>query len=466
MPSIDDVYDNNDELKRLAQILEPRYQRMLLAVHQAIRLAFGLTVDQFRLSDSATNLILVAGAQRVVRINETTRQQIVEQLRVGQELGLSTWEIAHGVPKLGYRGIDGLYMETWKGRPDMIARTELQWSQVASATNRYEATGLVDKVTIVDGDDDKPCNVRNGTTVDLATHPQLAHPNCTLGLIPVLRDGVTLPARSPTERPRPLPAPKPQKWGEWDSVEQAQAAATARYPHIHFGLEGMHIDTVNPVLKQFAKLSDDYPYANQALRYLGTYVAQPAPHTVDTWEDNTYAHATGFGDQPRIALNPHWFGDPTKLGLQLNRDGKSGFHPKGCDEPASILTHEFGHVVQHRLLQMNKTAAIPFVSGTSGNGLISDTVNNWSHGEKPTKALSVYSQKDWQEAWAEGFAAQYHSPSSVKQLAYVRRQRTLLKALEPENWTTEYEVVDIHTPRELRSERLHFIHQWFARFTR
>jgi hypothetical protein len=195
MPDIDAIYDDDEELRRLAAILEPRYRRMLSAVHEAIRLAFGLRVERFRLTDAHTNLILVAAARQVVRINETTRQAIAEQLRIGQELGLSTFEIAQGNARIGYRGIDGLYRETWRGRAQMIARTELQHAQIVSAYQQYAATGLVDRVQLVDGDEwDEGCRARNGRVVPLADRPPLLHPNCTLGLIPVFREGVQVPA--------------------------------------------------------------------------------------------------------------------------------------------------------------------------------------------------------------------------------------------------------------------------------
>lgn len=195
MPDIDAIYDDEAELRRLAAILEPRYRRMLRAVHEAIRLAFGLRVDRFRLTDSQTNLVLVAAARQVVRINETTRQAIVEQLRIGQELGLSTFEIAQGNARIGYRGIDGLYRETWRGRAAMIARTELQHAQLISSYQQYQATGLVDRVELVDGDDwDEACRARNGKIVPIADRPPLNHPNCTLSVIPVFREGVSIPA--------------------------------------------------------------------------------------------------------------------------------------------------------------------------------------------------------------------------------------------------------------------------------
>ena len=191
MPDIGDVYDTPEEQQRLAAILEQRYLAMLAAVHAALIRLFGLDPNRFVISDAAVNLLLVDAAQRVVRIDETTRQAIAEQLRVGQALGLSTYEIAHGNASLGYHGIEGLYTEIWKGRADTIARTELQHAQNEASLNRYAATGLVDHVRIIDGDEwDLPCAQRNGRVVPISEHPQLNHPNCTMVLVPVLREGI------------------------------------------------------------------------------------------------------------------------------------------------------------------------------------------------------------------------------------------------------------------------------------
>lgn len=187
--SIREIYDQDAEQDLLAEILEARYERMLRALHAIVATAFP-EIESFRLEDGATNRILIEAAHRVVRIDEATRLAIVEQLRLGQALGLSTWEIANGKPDIGYRGIEGLYQETWRGRAETIARTELQHAQLVSAVDRYRATGIVDRVELVDGDDDSVCKARNGKTVTLEQVPPLAHPNCTLTVVPVLREGV------------------------------------------------------------------------------------------------------------------------------------------------------------------------------------------------------------------------------------------------------------------------------------
>src|SRR5215471_15696893 len=186
MPDVDDVYNSDQEQARLFAILEQRYLQMLTAVQAALIRLFPYWSDQFRVRDTDVNALLRDAAQRVVRIDETTRQNIAEQLRVGQALGLSSYEIAYGKPAVGYHGIDGLYQETWKGRAEMIARTELQHAQNEAALNRYATSGLVDMVKIIDGDEwDLPCAQRNGRIVPITDHPELNHPNCTMVLVPV-----------------------------------------------------------------------------------------------------------------------------------------------------------------------------------------------------------------------------------------------------------------------------------------
>jgi|SRR5215831_7952864 len=191
MPDVNEIYDSQDEQQRLATILEQRYLAMLTAVHAVLIRLYGLDANRYVISDNAVNLMLVDAAQRVARIDENTRQDIAEQLRVGQALGFSNYEMAHGRADVGYRGIEGLYEETYRSRSETIARTELQHAQNEASLNRYAATGMVDHVRIIDGDEwDEPCRRRNGKVVPISEHPTLNHPNCTLVVVPVLREGI------------------------------------------------------------------------------------------------------------------------------------------------------------------------------------------------------------------------------------------------------------------------------------
>ncbi len=187
---LDALYNDQEEQALLLLLLDERYTAMLRATHALVGTVFA---DQLGLSwsldDAATRRLLAEAAERVVRINETTREAIWEQLRVGQERGYSPWQIAQGVPAEDYRGIGGLFAETWKHRAETVARTELAHAQVRSALDRYGATGFISRVEIHDGRDyDEPCRERDGTIVPLSEQPGLLHPNCTMAALPVVDD--------------------------------------------------------------------------------------------------------------------------------------------------------------------------------------------------------------------------------------------------------------------------------------
>ena len=185
---LDDVYDQEAEQERLAAVLDPRYEGMLLAVHELVASAFSeLTPDQFRLDDEATRLILEEAATRVVLIDEATRSAIASTLQEGQRRGYSAFQLAHGVPEEGFQGIDGLFTQTWQGRAELVSVTEIAHAQNVASLNRYAATGMVERVQLVENTDtDEPCASRNGKIVPIGEQPGLLHPRCRLGLIPVV----------------------------------------------------------------------------------------------------------------------------------------------------------------------------------------------------------------------------------------------------------------------------------------
>jgi hypothetical protein len=187
---LEDIYDADDEQERLARVLDPRFLRMLDAWQELVASQFPELQD-FRLDDEATRMILSTAAERVVLIDSATRDAIREQLKVGQARGYSAHELAYGVPAEGYRGIDHLFTTTWKGRAEVCARTELAHAQNVASLDRYAATGLVDEVQIVEDEDtDEPCASRNGKVVPISDKPGLLHPQCQMGLIPRVREGV------------------------------------------------------------------------------------------------------------------------------------------------------------------------------------------------------------------------------------------------------------------------------------
>jgi hypothetical protein len=182
--SLENIYPD-DEAEGLLVLIERRYAAMLRAVHALVGDLVGRDpIEDFRLDDADVRRILEHAAERVVRIDETTRGALRDLLAEGQRRGLSNWSIANGTDD--FPGIDGLFRETWKGRADLIARTELAESQRVSALDRYRALGIVKRVRVVDGDYDEVCASRNGRVVPLDQAPTLAHPACRLTVIPIV----------------------------------------------------------------------------------------------------------------------------------------------------------------------------------------------------------------------------------------------------------------------------------------
>jgi hypothetical protein len=190
VPDLDAVYDAEEEQAALALITFPRYERMLTVVHEMVRSAFPeLDAESFRLDDAATRRLLAVAAEQVVKIDETTRSALREVLQEGQRRGYSDRQIADGVPAEGYGGVEGLYLNTWKSRAETIARTEVSTAQVEASLDRYQATGLVTRVELVEHTDtDDECARRNGRVVPVTSRPQLNHPNCRLSVVPIVED--------------------------------------------------------------------------------------------------------------------------------------------------------------------------------------------------------------------------------------------------------------------------------------
>lgn len=177
LPDPGDLVDHEEEI-RLGFLLDSLYRQMLAEVHAVVAAALDLDPATFRVDDADTRALLDQAATRVVGISETTRHGIADILKRGQAAGTPTPDIADQIERL--------FTQTWAGRAETIARTEIAEAQRLSSLDRYEKSGVVDRVFIIDGEDDSPCKERNGTTVPLSEAPTLGHPRCTMVLVPVL----------------------------------------------------------------------------------------------------------------------------------------------------------------------------------------------------------------------------------------------------------------------------------------
>lgn len=184
---IDDVWDADAERQRLVELFAQRYVAMLRTMHGLVGRALNLGPDEFRLDDSSVRRAILEAGARAVVVDTQTQKAIAAMLAEGQIRGLSTWEIANGTAD--FLGIEGLFKQTWKSRGETVARTELATAQRAASVNRYRESGLVQSVEVRDGgtnDSDAFCNGRDGQTYPLSNAPTLAHPNCTIVLVPVV----------------------------------------------------------------------------------------------------------------------------------------------------------------------------------------------------------------------------------------------------------------------------------------
>ncbi len=184
---ISQFFDADLSREALTRIFAKRYVAMLRAIHALTARALNLTPDEFRLDDpSVRRAILEAGA-RAVRVTETTQKAIAAMIADGHARGLSNWEIANGTDD--FPGIERLFNETWAGRAELVARTEMAHAQIAASINRWRTTGMIHEVELRDGGhvtSDAACTSRNGRRYPLSNPPQLLHPGCTALVVPIL----------------------------------------------------------------------------------------------------------------------------------------------------------------------------------------------------------------------------------------------------------------------------------------
>lgn len=129
-----------------------------------------------------------ASSERVRRINDVTRETLRRTLDAGADRGYSVYQMANGVTADDFPGIRSVVEETYRGRAETIARTEMAWGSNQGATALYASEGVT-HVEVLDGMDwDEPCQAANGQTwtLERAEAEPLQHPNCQRAFAPVV----------------------------------------------------------------------------------------------------------------------------------------------------------------------------------------------------------------------------------------------------------------------------------------
>ncbi len=138
--------------------------------------------------------LLARSGTRIRGVNDVTRVAVRRVLVVGNERGYSTYQIARGVARDQFRGIDAVVRETYRNRAETIARTEVATASQQAAHDRYKEAG----VTHVDIDDGPGCGWTSHNDPDIADGSRrtlqeveaypLSHPNCVRVSLPVTRE--------------------------------------------------------------------------------------------------------------------------------------------------------------------------------------------------------------------------------------------------------------------------------------
>lgn len=130
----------------------------------------------------------------IVRINDATRNAVRDALQTANQEGWNLYQIAHGVPDANFRGLDSIVQQLYKGRSEVIARTEVGRASQEAARAQWSELG-VGYQEIQDGEDfDDFCASRNGEVVTIDEAVDLAHPQCTVVCFPVVTENAQVPA--------------------------------------------------------------------------------------------------------------------------------------------------------------------------------------------------------------------------------------------------------------------------------
>lgn len=139
----------------------------------------------FPATDPRVLRFLETAGERVVGITEETRLQVVRALEIARAEGLSIGQVSEMLRDLPAFNAS---------RAELVARTELAMADNAGAIERYESSGLVSEVDIIDGPE---CGWESHDDPDLAAGSRrslaewrahvISHPNCVRSAAPVIR---------------------------------------------------------------------------------------------------------------------------------------------------------------------------------------------------------------------------------------------------------------------------------------
>jgi phage portal protein BeeE len=144
-------------------------------------------------ADPIVNDLIINGGARIAKVNLNTKDSVVNTLAEGTRRGYSIPQLIDGVAAEGYAGVLATALDNGTpafgdARAEMIARTETRMAYNRAAVLGYKELG-VEEFLAYDGDEDLPCQQRNGQTFSAEQaleQEELEHPNGTLTFSPVV----------------------------------------------------------------------------------------------------------------------------------------------------------------------------------------------------------------------------------------------------------------------------------------
>lgn len=158
-----------EDYETLKGVLEPWYKRALVAVHDVVQ---DVLDTRYELSSSDERTYLKSAALNIKGINEHTRQQVADAVKLSAELDESIDELVSRIRTLGAFSME---------RATLIAQTELATTTNLAQIESYRASEVVVGIRVTDGDMDTVCANLNGKRVKISearSIPPLGHPRC------------------------------------------------------------------------------------------------------------------------------------------------------------------------------------------------------------------------------------------------------------------------------------------------
>lgn len=192
--SISNSIDWKGHAKRLSNAVLP-HEITLLELSWAETQKKFPAIGSFTLKNPNVQKVIPTLAKRITGISDYSRTEVLSML----EQAFTATETIPGTDELARRFRTISELEVPEGatrqersravrRAQTISRTETQYAMNHGAIASY-ATAKVEKVEILDSDNDPECSERNGKIVSLeealAIEP---HPNCVIAFSPIVGD--------------------------------------------------------------------------------------------------------------------------------------------------------------------------------------------------------------------------------------------------------------------------------------